>query len=133
MAADTDINPTLVTQLNAALAALAPTLRGLQDLTGVNLSADLMAFITAQIAYRQMRETLINAVLAALDAAETAYQNLVADGYPNLPVVAIPGSLLAELNEEIADVSSATAIFSTAETGSFNPPTPAKSNVASSN
>lgn len=105
-----DINHTLRSELNAALEALAPQLRGLADLAASpTISGELQGVVRQQIADRDRRQTLIKAVLAALDNAIEQMKALQADGYPDLPTV--PLAQFAELKAEQADIAAAAAIF----------------------
>lgn len=107
-----DPNPALRAEYMAALAVLAPQIRGLQDLATMPVSADLHTQIAAQIAARTNRQTLIMAVLAGLDAVVHERESLNDNGYPGLPAVTVPGSLFSELQEENSDIAAALAVFS---------------------
>lgn len=124
-----DPNPALRAEYMAALAVLAPQIRGLQDLAAMPVSADLHTQIAAQIAARTTRQTLIMAVLGGLDAVVNERESLNDNGYPGLPPVTVPGSLFSELQEENSDIAAALAVFSSdqivAAPISFSPnPTP---------
>jgi hypothetical protein len=107
-----DPNPALRTELNAALAVLAPQIRGLNDLATTSISTELLAEVNDQITARVRRQGLIQAVLNGLDAALAELEALDADGYPDLPAVPVLGSLFAELQEESSDLAAATGVFS---------------------
>ena len=106
-----DPNPALRAELMAALAVLAPQIRGLQDLATMPVSADLHTQISAQITARTTRQQLIMAVLGGLDAVVNERETLGDNGYPGLPAVSVAGSLFSELQEENSDIAAALAVF----------------------
>lgn len=108
-----DINFDRRTELEAALDVLEPQIRGLHDLAAVSISRDLKAAIDREVAARERRRNLIRAEIAEMDQANTAHDKLLADGYPNLNVVALEPALFDELQGENADLDAATAIFDT--------------------
>lgn len=120
-------------ELLAALAVLAPQIRGLQDLSTTSISPNLKAVVTGQIVARTQRQTLIQAVLSGLDAVQSQLNTLANDGYPALPAVPVAGSLFDELHEENSDLDAAIAVFaneqiaagSLTQTPNPNPPTAA--------
>lgn len=105
-----DPNPALRAELLAALTVLAPQIRGLHSLSAVS-PPDLRVEVNAQIAARERRRDLIQAVLNGLDMVVAERTALEADGYPALPPDAVIASLFAELNEEMSDLQSAAAVF----------------------
>lgn len=106
-----DPNPALRAELVAALAVLAPQIRGLHDLAAVSISADLATEIGKQIAARERRRDLINTVIQWLDGALQALNALQGDGYPALPTVSLPATLLSELRGEETDLDAAVGLF----------------------
>jgi len=100
--------------LRAALAVVTQQIRGLRDLTNVSLSGELLAIIRDALGARERRRTLINAVLASIDAGSA----LEDDGYPTLEPIVIPPSLFAELREELSDVGAAAGIFGESDAAS---------------
>jgi hypothetical protein len=106
-----DPNPALRAELVAALAVLAPQIRGLHDLAVVSISSDLAAEVAKQIAMRTDRRDLIKAVIAALDGALQSLNALQADGYPSLPTVPLQAALLSELRGEETDLDAAVGLF----------------------
>lgn len=106
-----DLNPARRAELLAALAVLAPQIRGLHDLADIPASDDLKTAIGNQIAARERRRDLINAEIATMDAALEAMNVLEADGYPALPSAPIPPALLAELQGENTDIEAAVGLF----------------------
>jgi hypothetical protein len=90
-----------------ALAIVTQQIRGLRDLTNVSLSGELLSIIRGALGAREHRRTLINAVLASIDARAA----LEADGYPALDAIHIPPALSAELRDELSDVGAAAGIF----------------------
>lgn len=108
-----DPNPALRAELIAAMAVLNPQIRGLHDLETVSISAELKATVTGQVADRERRRDLIQAVLTCLDQTLAALRLLEQDGYPALPAAPIMGSLFSELQEENSDLAAAIAVFAT--------------------
>jgi hypothetical protein len=117
-----DPNPALRAELLAAEGVLAPEIRGLHairvinatnDPQGVVVSPDLLAVVTQQITVRERRVALLVAVLNALDAVITARDSLEADGYPNLSVAVVDGTLFSEIQGEQSDLQAAIAVFAT--------------------
>lgn len=106
-----DINPALRAELMAAIEVLEPQIRGLHDLELVSISGGLLSEIATQTREREERRALIEAVLAAMDAVNAAYEQLVNDGYPALPPDALPPDLMDELRWEMADLAAARAVF----------------------
>lgn len=100
-----DSTPAVQTELTAALAALVPQIKGLQGLAAAGVSADLATALTGEAEVQIERQTLIHAVMTAIAA-------LQANGYPTVPQVNVPESLLAELQEEQSAIASAVAMFS---------------------
>jgi len=119
-----DPNPALRAELEAAIAVLAPQIRGLHDFaTPISISPSLLADFNEQITERERRRNLEQAVIDALDAVIVARRALAADGYPGLPNIAIPPELFAELQGQNSDLAAAAGIFETRhpEVGDFNP------------
>jgi hypothetical protein len=108
-----DPNPPLRAELTAALAVLAPQIRGLRDLAsaGVSISDDLRADIVDEVNKRDHRYDLIHRVLDALDDVVANLQVLEADGYPRLDPMTITTSRFEELKEEMTDVQAAASVF----------------------
>ena len=106
-----DPNPGLRTELMAAMAVLAPQIRGLHDLAAVSVSSDLAVEIGHQITSRERRRDLILQVIQTLDHVIVARNELEADGYPTLDGAIVVTSLLSELQEESADLLAAVAVF----------------------
>src|SRR5579859_6802932 len=71
-------------ELQAALAVLAPQIRGLNDLSKTSISTELLNQIDEQITNRVRRQSLIQAVLNGLDAVDGELSALENDGYPDL-------------------------------------------------
>jgi hypothetical protein len=110
-----DPNPALRSELNAALAVLAPQIRGLHDMAAVSISPDLLAEINAQITVRERRRDLIRAVISNLDTVVMALQALDADGYPTLDAMIVQPELFTELQGEVSDLEAAAAVFKGAD------------------
>lgn len=106
-----DPNPQLRAELVAALAVLAPQIRGLHDLMAVSISSDLGNEIQAQIVARERRRDLIAVVIQWLDGALHALNALQADGYPVLAPIQTPPALLSELTAQQSDLDAALGLF----------------------
>jgi hypothetical protein len=106
-----DPNPALRAELVAALAVLAPQIRGLHDLALVSISPELAAEIAKQITSRERRRDLINTVIAGLDSTWQSLNALQGDGYPSLPTVPLHAALLSELQGEETDLDAAVGLF----------------------
>ena len=106
-----DVNPTLRAELVAALAVLAPQIRGLKDFAASTMSAELLTQINNQIDARTRRQALIQSVINGLDNVLTELGILESDGYPSLPAVPLTGSLFNELQAENNDIEAAFSIF----------------------
>jgi hypothetical protein len=94
----------LLAELEAAQAVLAPRIRGMTSLSNDSLSPELLAQINQEIADLQRRDGLLSAAIAALDA-------LVADGYPDVPPAVLPGNLFEELSGDVSDIQAGAAGF----------------------
>lgn len=102
-------------EINKAIAALDPEVRGLDDLTKVSLSSATLAVVAdAKESHRRRRE-LLNVVIQDLDQLENALTNLTNDGYPALPKSNVDELVFAELQGQLADLQSAIAQFQPAE------------------
>jgi len=106
-----DINAARRTELNAQLTTLAPEIRGLDDLAKTSVSPDLAARIVGQSDILKRRRDLIQAELNGMDSVNALHASLLADGYPALPAASVMDSLFVELQEELADIQSAVAVF----------------------
>lgn len=113
-----DPNPELREEVEAAKAVLKPQIRGLHDMALVSISHDLRQTVTDETVNRERRYELLQAVTDQLDHVVNALNNLEADGYPALPNVQVPDSLLAELHEENADVDAAIGVFTARQASS---------------
>lgn len=115
-----DPNPALSAELTAARAVLAPQLRGSTDFQGASISAELRTVMQTAHTDRARRDSLLQAALAARDAYIAALDALENDGYPELPDVQIPGSLLSEIKEQQSDFTAAADMFEAAHATSIN-------------
>lgn len=106
-----DPNPALRAELVAAVTVLAPQIRGLHDLEAVSISTELRTTISTQVADRERRRDLIQAVLNCLDQTLAALRLLEQDGYPQLPVMRLQQSQFLELQDEAGDIRAAVAVF----------------------
>ena len=109
--ADPDPNTALRAEYEAALAALEPQIRGLNDLIITPTSADLQTSLQAELDQLKERRTLLNAGIEALDGIAAAQAALAADGYPEVPMAVLAASLLEELGAEVKDIEAAQALF----------------------
>lgn len=123
-----DPNPALRAELNAALAVLAPQIRGLSDLAKTSISVDLLTQVDDQITARVRRQEFIQAVLTGLDAVLGELEMLDGDGYPALPAAPVLGSLFAELQEENSDLAAAVGVFAAEQIVAGTPTVSANSN-----
>lgn len=109
-------------ELDESNGASAVQRRKLRDVADLPLSADTAAAVSGELAAHEHRQSLIQAVLTALDALE-------ADGYPDVPRTEVAKSVLDELNEEKDALETAIAAL-----GAAGPPPPqpraSKVNVA---
>jgi hypothetical protein len=55
--------------------------------------------------------------LTSMDQVNLMHGSLLADGYPNLAPASVIDSLLAELQEEQADIAAAVSVFQSEATG----------------
>lgn len=107
----TDPNPALRAELLAALAVLAPEIRGLHKIANDLPDDAALAAINGQITARERRRDLEQKVINALDTVVGALEALLADGYPNLPAVVVPPDVFDEIAAEESDIEAAVAIF----------------------
>lgn len=106
-----DINAARRAELNDQLVTIAPEIRGLDDLAKTSVSPDLAERVQAHSDTLKHRRDLIQAELTGMDSVNALHASLLADGYPALPPSSVTDSLFAELQEELADLQSAVAVF----------------------
>ncbi len=106
-----DINAGRRTELLAQKAALEPVIRDLHNRSIATVSAELKEVIDHQIGVKERRVRLIDAELAAMDATNATHDELLADGYPDLPSAFLEPRLWEELQRENADQAAGAAIF----------------------
>lgn len=99
-----DSTPLVQAELNTALKLLVPQITGLKGLAAAGVAVDA---VNTQEAVLVTRQTLIQNALTAIAA-------LQANGYPNVPLVTIPASLLESLEEEQAAIAAAIGMFTSA-------------------
>lgn len=109
MASDTIAG--LGTELDAALAALVPKIRGLEDLTKVSLSPQPAASVQTALAAHNRRRDYIQVVKAKLADLIDARANLVDDGYPQPILATVSPSIFQEFLEQQADLAAAFGEF----------------------
>jgi hypothetical protein len=113
-------------RLNIVLPILERQIKGLTKLVvlggfpQLGMSADLLLKLRTQLSLAINRRTLIEAVLAGLDAVGAALMALTADGYPELPPIPLIPSLFNELKGDSSDIDSAIGMFSSPLTVSFD-------------
>ncbi len=101
-----DSSDAVVAEITAQRVAIAPQVRGMDlMMSDAKVSAEMRAEVQIVHDARTHRDHLCMAAVDALNA-------LKADGYPALPSVQIQNSLLAEMQEENADLDAALAVFS---------------------
>jgi hypothetical protein len=105
-----DPNPALRAEMQAAVDAVKPEIRGLEDFSSISKGSALSAVIT-ELTVRQRRLELLVAILAALDAVVIALDNLYADGYPKFPPNIGTQDVFAEIQAEEADLKLAAELF----------------------
>lgn len=109
---DHDPNPALRAEINAALDIIRPQIKGLIDFSKIVVSSSpVAAAVSAQIQARQHRQSLLGAVLTALDSVIMARSELADNDYPNLPNVESTPEVLAALHDEADAIAYALAIF----------------------
>jgi len=101
----------LRTEITAALAAVFPSIRGMQDLEKVSLSPEAITSIHEELGDHLRRKDSLVAVLTILDALELALKNLKEDGYPNLPKREVTAEVFTELQVQRDDIDAAIAEF----------------------
>lgn len=109
-----DLNPALRAELLAALAVIAPQIRGLQALLKFPISPSAAEAVNTAIDQRAQRRGWIENVIAALDRAAAAALALEADGYPALASLPVLTAVEQEIQQEVVDLKSAVAAFSDA-------------------
>lgn len=122
-----NVNPTLTDELTAALAVLAPIIRGLHDIVNDDLPAEVQAAVQAAISKLEKRRDLIQRLLNMLNNANSAEDELLADGYPTLPPIEVASAIFDALQGEKTDMEAAIAIFeeqSIAVSGTITVPPP---------
>ena len=93
---------------DAGLAIVDPQIKGVLNKLNDNISAQLKAALSERLAVLQKRQGLINSSLLTQDAADAAVDALEDDGFPALPNMEIPDSLIQEIREEgVADDAAA--------------------------
>lgn len=95
----------LKAELLAAKALIKPQIEGLHDFDSLNLHAESKAVIDTAIVDYERRLGLINTALDALGA-------LSGDGYPTMPVRAVPQKIFVDLEENVSTIEAAFAQFS---------------------
>jgi hypothetical protein len=95
----------------AALDEIIPQIRGLEDKVNDALSEELRAVLKQRLAFLKQRQTLILQAKAAQDAADNAMSALEQHGFPELPDMEIPATLMEELDKEGADDAAARSGF----------------------
>jgi hypothetical protein len=91
-------------ELLAAKQTIEPQIEGLKDFDSLNLHADSKAAIDVALEDYGRRLDLIIKGLAALDA-------LSGDGYPNMPVRAVPQTIFSDLENNVDTIEAAFAQF----------------------
>jgi hypothetical protein len=105
------IAPDLYQEMVEAEAVVEQQIFGLEDLAQPTPSQDLLAEEQKALAQRSNRLNLIKNLIAALDAADAAYQALLNDGYPTLPTFDLAPPLQEELNHQLAEIQAGAGVF----------------------
>lgn len=89
-------------EIGAHLGTVAPVHEGLRDYSRLVLKGDAPQAISQALREYDERKKLA-------DAAKTAIDALIADGYPSLPKFALPPDVMAELREQSTTIAAALA------------------------
>jgi hypothetical protein len=103
-------------EMQAALDALEPEVRGLQELKAIAISSSARLAVSTQIDIRTRRRNLLGAVVAALDAVVASRASLVADGYPAMQKAAVFGPVFDEIRAQSGDIAVAAGLFVSEDT-----------------
>jgi hypothetical protein len=106
-----DPDSALRAEMQAALDALDPEVRGLQELAAISVSSSEKIAVSTQIDVRTRRRDLIHAVLAALDAVVASRAALAADGYPDMPKAVVFGPVFDAIQAQSSDIALAAGLF----------------------
>jgi hypothetical protein len=92
----------------AGIAEVEPQIKGVKNKVNDEISGDLKVLYETRLTSLRRRQTKINSAMSAQDNADAQWASLEADGFPELPNVEVPASLLEEIKEEgIADDAAA--------------------------
>lgn len=98
-------------EIQAAIAAIQPAIRGLQDDTLVSLSDDTKSFVQKNLNAHNRRLDLLYKEATALDNVDRADNALALDGYPNPVILDVPTKVMEELTGQQADYAAAFGEF----------------------
>ena len=93
-----------IVEIQAALAEIDPIFEGMQDYARLNLHPDTMELVKSTIQFYENRRNLLVISLQSL-------QNLVADGYPGLPVQEVTGGIFRDLQDNADTIEAALKKF----------------------
>lgn len=98
----------LQTEIDAALAVLAPIIEGLQDYARLNIKPETMTAVTEALKLYQDRQKV-------LTIAQKALAGLEDNGYPDLPAQEVSALVYDDLRDQEATIEAALAKFKTEE------------------
>jgi hypothetical protein len=94
-------------EIAKACAVLEPQIRGLDDLYLVSVSAETRAEIKTANDDRKRRYGFLTQVDASLVGLQRSVDNLIADGYPDMPKEGVNAAVYEELQGQKADEAAA--------------------------
>jgi hypothetical protein len=106
-----DPNPALRAELQAAIDAIIPQIKGLEDLSRNEFSDQSSAAISNQLQILRRRANLLNDVVTALNAVIERGAELMDDGYPRLPEIHVPDVIISEITTFYNDIKTGVGVF----------------------
>jgi hypothetical protein len=98
-----ETNPALRAELEAALKALEPQIRGGEDFVIDATTPELKTIATEELARLKNRRALLQNAIAADDNYKAQLAALEADNYPDTPKTSVPGPVFDEIKSETSD------------------------------
>jgi len=103
------------------LSSVNPQIKGVTNKANDDISSDLKATYAERLTVLARRQTKINFALSTQDAADAAWVDLEADGFPELPKMEVPESLFQEIKEEgVADDAAAAGFVVLPQAATFS-------------
>ncbi len=106
-----DPSPALRAEIQTAVDALEPIIRGLQDFAKMSISPDAIKAINAELVVRQRRLDLLNTLLASMGSVISNLNALYTDGYPTFSPNQGAQAVFQEIQTETADLQLASNLF----------------------